>query len=226
MEADELKRELKLFTGEAAAGIFLVRATGKLLDEDKTYLEVIIGSKSVYAKPCFPFGWCNVLTEEWLNKHKGEYGFWVIFENGDDTFPVLLGMCPLDKKAPTGNYPNTAFFDTEKFEMTVDDKDEKVKFAIKDGKYLELGKDKVSFGGTGNKEKAALGETLKGLVSDLCDAASDICDAATALTVTCSAPGSPSTPPVNLAQFVTAKGKISAVKGRLDSMLSQVFEFE
>jgi len=56
-------------------------------------------------------------------------------------------------------------------------------------------------------EPMVLGNTLKGIVSDLCDALGR-------LTVTCASQGSPSTPPVNLSEF-------TAIKAKLDTILSK-----
>jgi len=61
--------------------------------------------------------------------------------------------------------------------------------------------------GTATLEASVLGETLKGFMEQILDGIS-------ALTVTCAAPGSPSSPPVNTATFV-------AIKAQLATMLSQ-----
>ena len=70
-------------------------------------------------------------------------------------------------------------------------------------------------------EKMVKGDTLKNLLDQLCTKMSDICTAAMAITVTCGMPGSPSTPPVNVAQFASAQAQVNAIKSQLDTILSQ-----
>jgi hypothetical protein len=70
-------------------------------------------------------------------------------------------------------------------------------------------------------EKMVKGDTLKDLLDKLCSQVSDICTAALAITVTCGMPGSPSGVPLNAAQFTAAQTQVNAIKGQLDTILSQ-----
>ena len=84
-------------------------------------------------------------------------------------------------------------------------------------KIVEKGNIQHNNGG----EKMVKGDTLKNLLDQLCSQVSDICTAAMAITVTCGMPGSPSTPPVNMAQFASAQAQVNTIKSQLDTMLSQ-----
>lgn len=88
---------------------------------------------------------------------------------------------------------------------------------IKSQKIVETGDIQHNNGG----EKMVKGDTLKDLLDKLCGHVSDICTAAMAITVTCGMPGSPSTPPVNAAQFASAQAQVNAIKGQLQQILSQ-----
>lgn len=66
-------------------------------------------------------------------------------------------------------------------------------------------------------EKAS--DTLADMVADLVDELKALSDALQILTVTCAAPGSPSTPPINAASFVTASAALTALKTRFNNIL-------
>lgn len=70
-------------------------------------------------------------------------------------------------------------------------------------------------------EPMVLGNTLKDLLDQLCSQVSDICTAASTLMVTCGMPGSPSSPPTNAAQFISAQSQVNVIKGKLQQILSQ-----
>lgn len=62
-------------------------------------------------------------------------------------------------------------------------------------------------------------ENLATLMADFLDAQSDLIDQIKLLTVTCSAPGSPSSPPINLAAFTTLDTALTTLKTRFNSLL-------
>jgi hypothetical protein len=62
-------------------------------------------------------------------------------------------------------------------------------------------------------------ETLRDLMSDFIDAQSDLIDQIKLLTVTCAAPGSPSSPPLNVAAFTTLDTALTNLKTRFQSLL-------
>ena len=239
---DTLKKAVQR---DESVGVSLVKVTGKVLDEDKTYIEVDIHGRLCYAKMSMPFGWFSVPNEEWLEKYAGEIGAWIVYEKGNSAFPVIIGFNMLDDKAPSlDSYPRTVSFKTTEFEVLFDDEVKEYRFKkvtgdnndmqqqllinedvmelrndtddylsikegeiiaeTKDGQQLEITKGTVLGKKNASKEKAALGETTKGLLSDLIDAI---------LKLTLVSPSGETGTAVNLADF-------QAIKAKLDTMLS------
>lgn len=138
-------------------------------------------------------------------------GVWVSFEKGDPRFPIWEGGWFIDS-SPSDN-PLIKKIKTSKCGITFNDEEESItietskKQIVINSTGVSLVSDKISLGtlNTSN-EKAILGDTLKGILNDLLSAIQ-------ALTVTCTSPGSPSSVPVNIAQFV-------AIQGQLESILS------
>lgn len=62
-------------------------------------------------------------------------------------------------------------------------------------------------------------ENLRSLLEDLCAEVRDLAQAVATMTVTCSAPGSPSSPPVNVAAFTTASTSIQTILNRVSTLL-------
>lgn len=122
----------------SVGGVFLAKPTGKVLDEDKTFIEVEVYNKSMYAKPCMSFGSFSVPNEDWLKEYKDEIMVWVAFENGNPAHPVYMGVCPADEKNPSGNYPNIKTWKSIEFNYIFDDKDKKFKIEHKDGSFLSI----------------------------------------------------------------------------------------
>jgi len=69
-------------------------------------------------------------------------------------------------------------------------------------------------------EKMILGETLKDKLDSLIDLFSDTLTAIQSLTVICAAPASPSSPPVNIADFISQSAQLSTLKTELIEILS------
>jgi len=117
----------KIFQGFAkdkkASGVFLAQPTGAVLEEDPTYIEVLLYGKSVFAKPCMAFGSYNVPDAAWLEKYKEEISVWVAFENGNPAHPVYLGVAPRDGKAPKENFPEVKSRKTTEFSYSFNDSD-------------------------------------------------------------------------------------------------------
>jgi hypothetical protein len=90
-------------------------------------------------------------------------------------------------------------YEREKGFSYIDEFDNEIN--IIDGE-MQLKSDKINH--NEGSEPMVLGDTLKGILSDLCDALVQ-------LTVTCASPGSPSSPPVNLASFVEIKAKLETI---------------
>lgn len=110
---------------EKLGGVYLAKPTGKFLDEDNTYLEVLIGNKSFYAKPCMSFGSWNVPSKQWLEKYKDRIEVWVAFEHGNSAHAVYLGVNPLDGKIPDLPYKNGKHYTSTKYRYSVDDDSDK-----------------------------------------------------------------------------------------------------
>lgn len=62
-------------------------------------------------------------------------------------------------------------------------------------------------------------EDLKSLMVDLVTATRAIAQNIQALTVTCAAPGSPSSPPVNVASFVSSVTELQGIQNRFETLL-------
>ena len=204
-------------------GIYLAIPTGNVLEEDKTFIQIRLYGKLRYAKPCFPFGWFNIPSQEWLQKYKEEIAIWIMFENGDRRFPVWVGVAPLNEKVPSGNFQNTTYFKSEKFSITLDDKEEL--FEIKNfeetgfisaKKYisllyknsygikalessLELGKDGEE------KTEAVLSNKLITLLGDILDELAKI---------TVISPVGETSPPKNIANILAFKQRLDAIKSK------------
>lgn len=140
---------------------------------------------------------------------------WVLFENGDPRYPVwqygIADNAPLTtdgSKAPTG----LKLVYTAKHRIELDDTNNKVRIIDGNGNHVVLNSTgvsivsaKVSLGSLdGSAEKAILGDTLKGLLTDLLTAVKAI---------TVGTAFGPSGTPLNLASFV-------ALEARLDTILS------
>lgn len=71
--------------------------------------------------------------------------------------------------------------------------------------YINVRPSGIEFkSGQASSEKSVLGESLKGILTE-------ILDALTTLTVTCTAPGTPSLTPVNSAVFASIKARLSSI---------------
>ncbi|MBK8397423.1 MAG: hypothetical protein IPL26_19590 [Leptospiraceae bacterium] len=92
--------------------------------------------------------------------------------------------------------------------------------------YAQFSDDLIEFkiGISPSTEKSVLGETLKSKMDTLCDKVNAILDAIALLTVTCTAPASPSSPPINAASFTTIKSEITTLKSELGDILSEGFK--
>lgn len=124
----EIDEFLNNTENEKMGGVYLAKPTGKFLDEDNTYLEVLIGNKSFYAKPCMSFGSWNVPSKKWLDKYKDRIMVWVAFEHGNPAHAVYLGINPLDEKIPELPYKNGKHYTSTKYRYSVDDDSDKFLF--------------------------------------------------------------------------------------------------
>lgn len=110
-------------------GVFMAIPTGEVLEEDKSFIEVLIYEKSFFAKPCMSFGSYNVPNKKWLQKYKNEIFVAVAFENGDPAHPVYLGAVPREGVHPKGAYPNATFWKGVEFDYVVDEDAKLFKFS-------------------------------------------------------------------------------------------------
>jgi len=126
MLTEDFEKLIKGFADDGKlGGVYMAIPTGDILEEDKSFLEVLIYGKSFFAKPCMSFGSYNVPNKEWLKKYKDEIFVAVAFENGNPAHPVYLGIVPREGKFPDGAYPNAKYFKSVEFKYTINDKDKK-----------------------------------------------------------------------------------------------------
>lgn len=134
-ELDELIRELA--DDGTLGGVYLAKPTGELLEEDHTYMEVLIGNKSFFAKPCFSFGSWNFPGEKWLKENKDKIMAWVAFENGNPAHAVYLGIQPLDNKMTDLPYKNGKNYSSTKYRYWIDDDGDEFKVERFSGKTVK-----------------------------------------------------------------------------------------
>jgi len=149
---------------------------------------------------------------------------WISFEGGNPKFPLWeFGWWLKDQSIEIAD-PDIYVFTTPKgHTWVVDEKNDTMYFSYKNGKVIEIKGNKISLGTKGGSaEPAALGDTLVEKLEQTLDLMMDICDAIIALTVTCNAPGSPSTVPINAPQFEVYSQAIATLKSTLDQIKSQV----
>jgi hypothetical protein len=92
--------------------------------------------------------------------------------------------------------------------------------------YAQFSSNKIEFKiGNDSTQKAILGEDLVDTLDDLCSKLDDLIQAIQSLTVTCTAPGSPSSPPINVSQFISVASDISQIKSNLDDLLSSKIKY-
>lgn len=121
MLMDDFSRNFREMADDGRlGGIFLAVPTGRVLEDDPTFIEVIIYDQSFYAKPCLAFGSYNVPQKEWLEKYVDEVMVWVAFENGNSAHPVYLGVSPADSKVPAKPHDGYYWKSTE-FEYSLSD---------------------------------------------------------------------------------------------------------
>ena len=119
-------------------GVQLAAATGEVLDEDNTMIEIILYGKSVFAKPCLAFGSLNVPSKEWLKEYSKQILVWVAFQNGNPAHPVYLGVQWNKGTVEGTNYPNIKSYKGINFSYVFDDTAKTFKLAGKDGSYLSV----------------------------------------------------------------------------------------
>lgn len=105
--------------------------------------------------------------------------------------------------------------------FVIDENNNNIYLSFKNGKTIEIKGNKISLGTLGGSaEKAALGDTLKDKLNDLCTQIENLCAACEALIVV--TPAGNSTAVVNIAQFTAVHSAVTALKGTLPQILSNV----
>jgi len=150
-------------------GLRLAKPTGQVLEEDPSYIEVLIGEKSCMAKPCMPFGWYAVPSKEWWSENKDKWLVWVMPEMNNPAHWVWLGMCPLDDKKPENvSYPDAWEFKTRMWKFVFDDGEDRVTLSGLSGENKITLKDgKIVFGS--GDESLILGDKLTDFLGQLLD---------------------------------------------------------
>lgn len=150
---------------------------------------------------------------------------WISFEGGNPKFPLWeYGWFLKDQAIEAAESADHYVFCTPKgHTWVVDEKNDTMYFSFKGGKVIEIKRQKINLGTKGGAaQKATLGDTNKEKLESICDQLINLCDGLAALTVTCSAPGSPSTLPINAAAFTAIKTATTALKGTMHQTLSNV----
>lgn len=157
---------------------------------------------------------------------------WVSFENGDPRYPIWEYGSWGAGDVPAGAKPETKILMTATgHTIELNDKAGSERILIKDksGNEITLDangtsikSDNISLGKyKTSKEKAALGETLKKKIEDLCDKVSDLATKCAAITVLGSPTGVPSAPPINAAAISAVGSAVNSLKASLSAILSE-----
>lgn len=168
-------------------GVYLVKPTGEFLEGDHTYMEILLGNKSLFVKPCFSFGSWNFPSKKWLQENKDKIMVWIAFEHGNPAHGVYLGVQPLDNKMTDLPYENGKSYTSTKYRYWIDDDGDsfsierfsgqittqKVKIdstgiEIKSGKMgAKITDDKVVLGDGLGTQSVLMGEKLVNTLTDL-----------------------------------------------------------
>lgn len=153
-------------------GIVLAKATGRFLQDDITYMEVIVLGKSFFVKPCFSFGSINFPSKKWLDKYKDKIGVWVGFENNNSAHGIYLGICPLDDTDFEIPYEDAGGWFSTEFCQFFDDVNKVLKIFKKDSNGLfKLGviikEDSIIIGEEKSVEGVILGDSFIMDVKDI-----------------------------------------------------------
>lgn len=154
---------------EEIHGLRLAQPTGEVYEDDPSYIEVMMGGKSVFVKPCMPFGWYAVPSKEWWAANKSKWAVWIMPEMNNPAHWVWIGMCPLDDQKPeSSSYPNVWEMKTRKWSLTFDDENDTVLLeSITGGEKIKIEPQKITFG-AGN-ESLILGDQLTSFLGQLID---------------------------------------------------------
>lgn len=198
-------------------GIELVKPTGKVDSNDPQYIEVLISEgNSMFARPCYPFGFVYAPSTEWLDKYKDEILIAVVYENGVADNPLWIGYVPIDGKlSDIQNFPKQAIFRTKNFILKFEDDNDALHIQQRDssntvkqqitlsGDECWITSDKIRFTKQAPSQDAVLGNKLKD------DILQKLCEELEKLTVN-TAMG-PSSIPVNVAAITAIKGQLSTI---------------
>lgn len=147
---------------------------------------------------------------------------WITFRGGKPEYPIWeYGWWLKDNVIELAKKGVYVIATPKGHTFVIDENNEKIFLSYKDGKAIEINKTKISLGTLGgSSEKAALGDTLKQKLDDLCTQIENLCAACEALVVV--TPSGNSTAVVNIAQFQAVHTTVTTLKGQLDQILSDV----
>jgi hypothetical protein len=157
---------------------------------------------------------------------------WLTFEGGDPDYPIWeYGWFPVDysPESPDGQQQRKRYMIQTPggHRIVVDESNDdinqhKIYFQVKDGKVIEISKQKISLGTLGGSaEKAVLGDTLKGKLEDLIDQINQLISLVSGLAiVVAGAAGTVS--PGNQTALATLQGVFDGIKNSLNTILSNV----
>lgn len=201
---------------DTEVGLHPCTFTGVVFEEEDGYFVEVVLPYGVTqpARLSFPFPLIAAVNKEWVAKHKDSLVGLVAFEQGKPEDAVLVHVSFKGEYLSLfDDFPNSVTLLSEIFKFQLNDKQKKAYLQVNDGTF--------HIGSSGAKEPLLLGDTTIEKLEQVIDQLSALCDALAALTVTCTAPGSPSSPPVNFASFLTVKSQIAAIKTSLSATKSK-----
>ena len=164
-------------------GAFPCEITGEQDEDDPQYIEVILpGGREYFVRMCYTFPLVAVPTKEWLEKYKESIYCWVTFERGMPDRPIMIGFTFKEgAEHNIDSFPNMTALIGEKYQITIDDKEDSLQLKqledneqeitiTKDSVFIKS--DNINLGEETGAEPSVLGDTLADLLTDLLDALS------------------------------------------------------
>lgn len=191
---------------------------------------VLYGTGVTYEKWIIPRG--RPAGDKWglyLTPKVGDM-VWISCRGGKPEFPMWeFGWWTNDQKMEQTHEKKVMFVTPFGHSIIIDEQNDDpalhtITITYKDGKSIELKEQNISLGTPGGSaEPAALGNTLKGLINDLCDAAIDLNTLIQSINIAVTtAPGIGTLNTAQLASFIANLQQFAVVQNNLDTFLSDV----
>jgi len=193
------------------------KLTGVL--HDGVLIEVIdVFGVTRYAQPIFAFPMTGVPYQDWVDTYKDKFLAVITFQDDGDPEDkqrcLMMGMVPLkDNQTPQEGLEGHIMLLAKNFRIWMNDVDNEMVLDNLNGGKIKFGSDLAD-------EPVMLGDTTKQWLEDVCDKAKSLCNTAAQITVTCAAPGNPSSVPVNAAAFTQLAIDFQLLKQQISNLLS------